>query len=297
VGQYRPFVSRFDLSIEGGRKVLAHFIAVHGMHVAIGAQKVPKMSGTIAGVVTTWFARPTGERKFKNMSLVGLTKKAVFASAVAGALVLGTASMASAHVTVSPSEAASGGYAKLDVRVPHGCEDAATETLRVQVPDGIYTVTPQIVAGWEVSVNKETLDEPVDDGHGGELTEKATEIVWTGGPLPNERLQEFGVSLKMPELDEGETLYFPAIQECEGGSTAEWIEIPSEGVDSHSLESPAPGVTLTSASDDHGSDMAMASDTDSDDGTGTLTIVALVIGALGLLTGLIGTTLGLRKKS
>ena len=41
----------------------------------------------------------------------------------------------------------------------------------MQIPDGIYTATAQVVPGWEISKTSEALPEPVDDGHGGQYTD------------------------------------------------------------------------------------------------------------------------------
>lgn len=135
------------------------------------------------------------------------------------------------------------------------------------------------------------------------------EVSWTGGDLPDDRLQRFGISMKLPDRP-GETLYFPVVQTCAEGETA-WIEIPEAGAEEP--EHPAPGIELTAAdAGGHGDEAATttvaAVDTNSEqaaasgvgggddkDGTG-LAIVALVVGGLGLVAGGVGIGMTLRRK-
>lgn len=84
--------------------------------------------------------------------------------------------------------------------------------------------------------------------------------------------------MKLPP-GEGETLHFPTVQRCEKGETA-WIEIPAEGESADELESPAPQVTLTAATEEP----ETATEPPDDDGDG-MAIAALVVGGLGLAIG------------
>ena len=61
------------------------------------------------------------------------------------------------------------------------------------------------------------------------------------------------LSVKLPDTA-GTTLYFPTLQSCETGQT-DWSEIAKDGQDPHSLEAPAPSITVTEAAgtDGHGS--------------------------------------------
>jgi periplasmic copper chaperone A len=231
------------------------------------------------------------------MSSRTLRRLAVGALTGAAALAL-VAGPAAAHVTVSPPEAPAGGYTKLDVRVPHGCDGAATEVVRVQIPEGITSVTPQVVTGWEIEIEMEELDEPMDAGHGEQITERPAEVVWTGGPLEDEYLEEFGLSVRMPEGDEGEIVYFPAVQECEGGEEAAWIELPDEGGEGEDLEHPAPGVVLTAGGDGYGdpaqeatTDTVAAAATSDAGGTDAVAVAALVVALLALAAGVGGIVL------
>jgi uncharacterized protein len=60
-------------------------------------------------------------------------------------------------------------------------------------------------------------------------------------------MQEFGVSMALPDGEPGEPLWFPFVQECPGGDSHEWIEIPETVEEWGDLEAPAPYVVLTAA--------------------------------------------------
>jgi uncharacterized protein YcnI len=203
---------------------------------------------------------------------------------------------AAAHVYPDVTEAAAGSFVKFNLVVPHGCEEAATTRLEVQIPEGIYSVTPQVVPGWTISKTTEELAEPVDDGHGGEHTSRDAVVTWEGGPLAHDQLEEFGLSVQMPDTP-GETILFPTIQTCEGGAVTEWIEPTPE--DGEEPEHPAPAIAITEASGGgHGGgetedgDMAEVTgdavaasseaDDDDDDSATPLAIAALVAGLAGL---------------
>lgn len=223
--------------------------------------------------------------------------RALGATALTAGLVVAGATTASAHVTVTPSTTAAGAYTLLTMSVPHGCEGSATTRVSIQMPEQIISVTPTVNPGWDVENVMEDLAEPVADGHGGEYTERVAEVVYTAEePLPDGLRDAFELSLKLPEA-EGETLAFPAVQECEEGETA-WVQLPEEGQSADELEHPAPAIVLTAAESpedeaaDAGTEQASATDavaisSDAGSGTSTLSWIALVLGAGGLVLGLL----------
>ena len=213
---------------------------------------------------------------------------------VAGAATLALTAPAAAHVTIDPAEAPAEGYATLQFQVPHGCDDSPTRVVRVQIPEQVPSVTPQVHPGWEVT----TKEGPKDavELHGETITRGVKEVVWTAtdaDPLPADRLDLFGMSVKLPGGEAGDPVYFPTVQECVQGREA-WIQIPQPGESAEELELPAPAVTLTAAAGGHGDSGhggEEASDADheakDDDRPSTgLVIAALALGALGLLTGI-----------
>lgn len=150
---------------------------------------------------------------------------------------------ASAHVTLEQQEAVVGSSYKAVFRVPHGCEGSATTEIRAQIPEGFIAVKPMPKPGWTI----ETVKGPYDKAytlHGGEITEGVTEVIWSGGNLPDDFYDEFTVRGTLAaDLPTDTKLYFPVVQGCESG-TDRWIEIPEDGKSADDYESPAPGLTL-----------------------------------------------------
>lgn len=234
------------------------------------------------------------------MNLHPLLRRALIGAGIVTLVGTATVGPASAHVSPDPSEAPAGGYATIEFQVPHGCEGSATTGVAIQVPDGITSVTPETVPGWEVTTRMEQLDQPLDDGHGGQITERTAEVTWTGGPIPDDRYQTFGLSVKLPDGQPGDVVAFPTIQSCEQGQT-DWISLREPGEDEP--DHPAPAVTLTAA-EGHGDDVddvredltqaAGVSAPGSDDGVDAISVVALVVGAGGLAAG--GTALVMARR-
>ncbi|MET0604805.1 MAG: YcnI family protein [Baekduia sp.] len=203
-----------------------------------------------------------------------------------------------AHVTLQPKTAAAGAYVVEDVRVPNETDDAVTTKVAVQFPEGFASASYQAIPGWSVKVVKEKLATPVktDDG---EITEGVKTITWTAkskadGIAPGQ-FQDFPLSVQIPGKA-GDTLTFKALQTYSDGTAARWIGAPD-------ADKPAPQVQVTEAADDHHATAAPAAhdtattentsasvpavaDASTDDSdSNTLAIIALVVGALGLLAG------------
>lgn len=229
----------------------------------------------------------------------------------AGALALGLAVPAGAHVTIDKPTVPSGGYTQVTLTVPHGCEDAPTNQIAVQIPEPILNAAPQVVAGWDVETTITELAEPVSGAHGEEQTERVSEITWTAQPgneLPSAYRQVFTIGFQAPEA-EGERLFFKILQSCTEGQT-DWIEETEDGAEEP--EHPAPFVDVAAAEGDgHGAaadDEATSETTEAEDGAAAsdeaaaepvaastegsddggsdgLAIGGLVLGALGLAAG------------
>lgn len=162
----------------------------------------------------------------------------VFASALAVA-----SGAASAHVTLASKEAPADSYYVARFLVPHGCQGAPTQTLKVQIPEGVTSVKPQPKAGWEVKIVRTNLDRPITDRHGNQITQRVTEVDWIGGNLPDDYFDEFLMQVHLPDAP-GKTIYFPTVQECKDGKADRWIEIPAAGKNAGDYREPAPGVKL-----------------------------------------------------
>jgi uncharacterized protein YcnI len=201
--------------------------------------------------------------------------------ALAAVSLVAVAVPASAHVTVSPDEAPAGGYGVVELSVPHGCEDAPTNELAVQLDPGIRSVKAQAVPGWTASYTMADLDEPYEL-HGTEITEYVAEITWTaaGDPLAPDQYMTFGISAQWPDTV-GETVLLPAVQRCTDGSETAWIDEDPDA------ELPAPAVSIVEAAEGgHGEEVAdeeAAGDASDDDSSSdTLAIVAIVVAVLAL---------------
>lgn len=150
-----------------------------------------------------------------------------------------------AHVTLEVQEAAIGGSYKAVVRVPHGCSGQATNTVRVQIPEGFYSAKPMPKAGWTL----ETVTGPYENAyasHGNQITEGVTEIVWSGGELPDAWYDEFIFRGTFADNLEPGTFYFPTVQECANGEEA-WIDTSGDA----DADMPAPHLELIPGSGGH----------------------------------------------
>jgi uncharacterized protein YcnI len=96
-------------------------------------------------------------RKKRNILLVGTAAALSFAIA---------AGPASAHVTVSSTDAVPGGYGKVVVRVPSESETAGTTKIQVTMPADtpFASVRAKPHPGWQVQVDEAKLPEPVQVG-------------------------------------------------------------------------------------------------------------------------------------
>ena len=97
--------------------------------------------------------------------------------------------------------------------------------------------------GWQLAT-KEGDYAQAYDYYGETLTKGVTEIVWSGGALPDAWYDEFIFRARLPDRPAGTVIRFPVVQECEKG-VHRWIEIPEPGKSEDDYKEPAPGVTLT----------------------------------------------------
>lgn len=184
------------------------------------------------------------------------------AGGVAASTVLILAGTASAHVSVQPQgEAAKGGYAVINFKVPNERDDSATTKLEVNFPTDhpLASVMPQPVPGWDIKVTTSKLAKPLDM-HGKKINEAVSKVTWTaaGSKIEPGRFQQFPLSVgQLPE--DADQLVFKAIQTYDNKEVVRWIEEQKEGAEEP--ESPAPVLKLTAAAEDaHGATAASGSD-------------------------------------
>jgi uncharacterized protein YcnI len=154
---------------------------------------------------------------------------------------------ARAHVTLDPASAPAGSYARAALRVPHGCNGAATTRITVEIPEGIFTAKPMPKPGWRLTTERRRPANAAHAAHGHhrhEAEEEVARISWEGGPLPDDQYEEFVLLLQTPN-EPGGTLFLPVTQGCEAGRSEGWAERPAQGQDAHDLARPAPAMRLT----------------------------------------------------
>jgi uncharacterized protein YcnI len=202
--------------------------------------------------------------------------------AVTAMAVLGLGAPASAHVTVTAGTAAPGGFATVTFRVPNEKATAGTVKLEIALPENapIASVSVKPVPGWTVEVQRRTLDTPIDGGHGAQISEVVSGIVWTAAPsaaIGPGQFQEFDVSLgPLPQVDQ---VVFKALQHYTDGDIVRWIDEPNPGIE---LEHPAPVLRLQPA----------ASNAPAGESRGGGGGAALALGIVGTVLGLAGVALG-----
>ncbi|MET3924813.1 DUF1775 domain-containing protein [Devosia sp. 2618] len=162
-------------------------------------------------------------------------------AAMAVATVAALSVPAFAHVTLEVQQANIGSTYKAVVRVPHGCGTEATNVVRIQIPEGFFAVKPMPKAGWDLEVVTGPYKNAYDN-HGAAVTEGVTEIVWSGGDLPDAFYDEFVFRGTFAASLAPGKFYFPTIQECASAEEA-WIDVTG----SDAADMPAPSLELVPA--------------------------------------------------
>jgi uncharacterized protein len=206
-------------------------------------------------------------------------RSSLLASSALAAALLAAPAVAQAHVTLQPAQAPAGGFVRLDVRVPNERDDANTTKVDVKFPPGFAEASYEKVPGWTIKVTKAKLTKPIrtDDGP---VTEAVSRITWTAKTtadgIPPGAFQDFGLSVQVPGKP-GDALTFKALQTYSNGTIVRWIG----GAGS---ETPAPVVKVVG---DAGATPAPAPKASGGSSNG-LAITALIVGVLGLVTGVAG---------
>lgn len=227
---------------------------------------------------------------------------------VAASTVLIVAGTASAHVSVQPQgEAAKGGYATINFKVPNERDNASTTKLEVNFPTDhpLASVMPQPVPGWKIVVTKSKLAKPLEV-HGNKINEAVSKVTWSAEGSKNDlgirpgQFQQFPLSVgQLPE--DADQLVFKAIQTYDNKDVVRWIEEQKDGAEEP--ESPAPVLKLTAATtDEHGAAAktgAAGADRTKDEHTeasaapsSSSDTTARILGIVGILIGAAGVAFG-----
>jgi uncharacterized protein len=207
---------------------------------------------------------------------------------------------AQAHVTLQPKEVPAGGFVRLDVRVPNERDAAGTSKIQVQFPAGFASVSTEPKPGWTMKIAKRKAKVPVEL-HGEKSDTEIDTVTFTaakGSAIKPGEFVDFGLSLATPDKA-GEDLTFKAIQTYDNGEVVRWIGGPD-------ADEPAPLVTLASGEEEASptggaaapAEPTAATDEEDDDGPSTgLVVAALILGGLGVLTGIAGLMAARRPRS
>jgi uncharacterized protein YcnI len=241
--------------------------------------------------------------------------RAVTGVGLAAGLVVGFALPASAHVTLHATGATQGGSDTLvSIRVPNEEDNATTSRVEVDLPavNPLIGVLVQPTPGWQFQATTSKLPTPVttDDGT---VTDYVSKIVWSGGSIPVGGYQDFNVDVS--SLPKTATVELKAVQTYSNGDIVRWIDQPA-AAGQPMPDHPAPTLQLAPAAADATSGAASVAPASSPaaaaspapapsvtglaktsavNGAKTLSIVAIVVGIVGLLAGLGGTLLPRRR--
>jgi uncharacterized protein YcnI len=178
----------------------------------------------------------------------------VLAAAGAAALTLVLASVASAHAIMSPPVAKSKVSQQFTLSVPTEEEGATTTEIELTVPDGFSIDSFEPSPGWQ--------REEAATGSGEERV--IQQVTWSGGKVPTDEDAVFRFN---GSLDSAKTYEVDVQQTYSNGKVVDWSG-------SESSDTPAPRVEGVSSFGGGSSS--------------TLAIVALIVGAIGVLLGILG---------
>lgn len=223
-----------------------------------------------------------------------------------GAALLLAAGTSLAHVSITNDAVAPGSYSTVNFRVPNESETAATTSVEIRLPaDTPFAfVSAGQAPGWTITTTTTTFEAPVTVGTV-TLDEAVTSVTYTadGAGLAPHQFVVFDLLLgPIPDVD---SLSFGAVQTYDDGEVVNWTEPTPPG--GEEPEHPAPVLAVAGAATDghHGADDTVtataatdAAATSGDVGsTGTTEThdtdgTARVLGAAGIVTGLVGIGTG-----
>jgi copper(I)-binding protein len=152
--------------------------------------------------------------------------KTIFRSLLLAALLSPAA--AEAHVVLQETHAEAGTKYTARFRVGHGCGEAATTALTIQIPPTVIDVVPYQQGGWSLATVRNN--------------NRITMVTWKGGPLPAKQVGDFNMLVTLPR--QPGSLVFLAIQSC-GATEQAWTQPPG----GNNPARPAPVLTLVAAGD------------------------------------------------
>lgn len=151
-----------------------------------------------------------------------------------------------AHAVLETGEAMAGTIYRGAIGITHGCKGSPTVSVDLTIPEGVIGVKPVAKPGWKIETHRGLYARQYPTPRG-LLKEGVKEIVWSGGSLPDDFVDDFEFRGRIAATATG-TLYFPVVQSCAEGEHR-WVEIPQEGRDAADLDHPAPALIVLAAND------------------------------------------------
>jgi uncharacterized protein YcnI len=176
-------------------------------------------------------------------------------AAAAAALALVLADAAFAHAIMSPPVAKAKVLQQFTLSVPTEEEGATTTTIELTVPSGFSIDSFEAEPGWKRT----------EQATGSGETKTIQQVTWSGGRVPTDEDSVFRFNGSM---NSSKTYTFKVRQTYSNGKVVDWTG-------SESSDTPAP--TIEAVSSFGGS-------------SSTLSIVALIVGGIGVLLGIVGLT-------
>lgn len=238
-----------------------------------------------------------------------MTRRPMMSAAVAAAA-LAVPAAAGAHVSFHPNAIPQGAEVTTNVRVANEVDNANLTSVAIKLPRGTIEALGDPPAPWSFKAKTRKLAKPVktDDGL---VTTEVTEVDFTGGHTPPGEFVNLPLTLLMPDsAKQGSVVTFPTVQSYSNGQVQRWIGPSSADNPAPTVDITAPGTAVldvtggdagppaklpvdligtqsnSSNASARGTNPAAVTRTVVKKQTPTLSIIALIVGAIGLLVGL-----------
>jgi periplasmic copper chaperone A len=242
-----------------------------------------------------------------------MTRRPIIIAGVAAAALVAPA-VGSAHVSFHPNAIPQGSEVTTNVRVPNEVDHGDISSVAIKLPSGILEALGAPPAGWSFTAKTRKLAQPIktDDGL---VTTEVTEVDFSGGHTPPGEFVNLPLTLSMPDsAKQGSVLTFPLVQTYTNGQVVRWIGPPTSDNPAPTVDITAPGTAdLDVTGGDAGppaklpASLVGTRSNPSDDSanaasrpavprtvvkkeTSTLSIIALIIAAIGLLVAVASLT-------
>jgi uncharacterized protein len=249
---------------------------------------------------------------YDNESESIMLRKTMMSAVAVGAVAALAPAAASAHVSFHPNAIPQGAFVTTDLRVPNEEDDANVTAIRVKLPSGVLDAEGAPPAGWTFTAKTQKLPRPIqtDDGT---VTSEVTEVDFKGGKILPGDFQNFPLAIGLPDsAKQGQVVGFPTLQTYSNGDIVRWIGDPSADKPAPTIDVTAPGAAaldvtggdagppapsklpanITGVSGGASSGSATATPVAArttvitKKETSTVSVIALIIGALGLIAGI-----------